>query len=202
MVCFTSSVPERLTLQSIDRNRVPENSHNGLFKTKEFCESPSCGTIDSDARIPSHREQLSSGLQDDSRGHSRPKRSRSKVRFASLTVREYEVTPGDNPSCSKGPPVSLGWAYNESGSLSIDCYEAHVQESRRTREQIKLPWFYREMMLQEFGYSDHEIQHSVWEKERIRQQRMQTLTEQGVRFVAPKRSASCSPRRSKMSLTR
>jgi len=44
-----------------------------------------------------------------STGQPGPKRN---VSFSHLSVREYEVTLGDNPSVSSGFPVSLGWRYD------------------------------------------------------------------------------------------
>ena len=35
----------------------------------------------------------------------------SVVGFSVITIREYPVEVGDNPSCVRGPPLSIGWKF-------------------------------------------------------------------------------------------
>lgn len=51
---------------------------------------------------------------------------KGNVSFSNLSIREYNVEIGDNPSCSYGVPISLGWDYeehHESLALSDDDWD-------------------------------------------------------------------------------
>merc|ERR1712165_10913 len=53
-----------------------------------------------------------------------PSRRKRSIKFDKVTVREYELTTGDNPSCSSGVPISLSWKYNPvHEEFAIDEYE-------------------------------------------------------------------------------
>ena len=68
---------------------------------------------------------------------ARPLRSRHSVCFTVVQVREYERTVGDNPSCTKGPPISLGWAYYQiTPDINVEVYS---QRPKRTKRQFHLP---------------------------------------------------------------
>jgi BRCT domain type II-containing protein len=45
------------------------------------------------------------------------------VSFTNLSIREYNVELGDNPSCSFGVPISLGWDYEEQEALPLDALD-------------------------------------------------------------------------------
>mmetsp|Transcript_642 Transcript_642/g.1101 ORF Transcript_642/g.1101 Transcript_642/m.1101 type:complete len:289 (+) Transcript_642:65-931(+) len=65
-----------------------------------------------------------------------PINKRKNVGFDSITVRDYEMTLGDQ-ICKKGPPVSLGWTYSEYPPLSVDEYEIN-HPTRRPVAQLAL----------------------------------------------------------------
>lgn len=52
------------------------------------------------------------------------------VSFSRLNVRQYERVLGDNPSCSSGPSVSIGWKYKDDISMDIDTYELRRSQRR------------------------------------------------------------------------
>ena len=60
---------------------------------------------------------------------SPPNGLKRSVSFSRLNIRQYERVLGDNPSCSSGPSVSLGWKYKDVPSMDIDAYE--FRRSRR-----------------------------------------------------------------------
>ncbi|KAL3779847.1 hypothetical protein HJC23_005773 [Cyclotella cryptica] len=61
-----------------------------------------------------------------------------RTSFATISVREYEQTIGDSPSCHDGAPVALGWRFQESLELSLDEYEQARLPFRRRRSDLLL----------------------------------------------------------------
>ena len=64
---------------------------------------------------------------------SRPKNS---VVFAAIEMREYERIVGDNPSCSRGPPISIGWSYVLAFQGDVDEYETSVKAHKRSKKEF------------------------------------------------------------------
>ena len=60
------------------------------------------------------------------------------VKFNSIQVRYYDITLGDNPSCTYGPPVTLDWNYDEMESIPIDSYEEGKKNPPRKMHQMHM----------------------------------------------------------------
>jgi hypothetical protein len=87
----------------------------------------------------------------------KPKDSSPQVSFQNITIREYDQTLGDSPSCSYGPPIQLDWKYVELLPIQIDDYEANRPERRNLR-QMGLNYYHRCNILSMFsGHSEEEI---------------------------------------------
>ena len=99
------------------------------------------------------------------------------VRFDNVTVREYERILGDNPACTKGPSVSIGWKYLEYGG-KIHKFEA-VRGRRRTQNQLILSRRKREELLTSWGFTHEEIAEGVRENVKARNRRQQTTDNLG-----------------------
>merc|ERR1712232_675180 len=56
---------------------------------------------------------------------------KKSVSFDQIHVREYIIDLGDNPSCSKGPPLSITWEYEDMGTIDL----AEFEEMRPSRRQ-------------------------------------------------------------------
>ena len=83
--------------------------------------------------------------------------SRHPVSFSTIQFRWYEQIIGDQP-CFPGPPLGLGWQYDESKVLSLDDYEKYRQAGkRRDMTEMKMPAGVRTARLREWGYSVKEI---------------------------------------------
>jgi hypothetical protein len=85
------------------------------------------------------------------------KRIDSKVEFQNITVREYDMTIGDNPSVSYGTPVSLDWGYEENAPLDLDIYEAQ-RGMRRKLKQMNMNYYQRRnMLIHKCGFTEEEV---------------------------------------------
>ena len=97
-----------------------------------------------------------------------------KVSFSDVQIRDYDVTIGDHPDCSIGPPLSLGWDFEENPSVEIDQYEIN-RAPRRTRRELALNYYHRTYILEQVsGLSKEDIEQAVKNKEKIKFQRQCT----------------------------
>lgn len=83
-----------------------------------------------------------------------------RVRFNTISIREYEIQPSDNPASIYLPGLELGWKYNiVLPSGSIDTFENQRGKQRRLHYQKRpLPTKHRRLLLQRFGFSQAEIE--------------------------------------------
>ncbi len=122
-------------------------------------ESSSQGTNDSEEAI----ESCSS--------HSKPQKV---TRFGNVEIRKYDRILGDNPACSDGCPVQLGWLYTSQEPVCLDEYEAN-RYPRRSRRQLQLTSITRRNSLHyHFGYTHQEIEQGSDAIKKIQKQRIMT----------------------------
>jgi len=117
-----------------------------------------------------------------SRPRSNPSRS---VSFSNLEIRTYETILGDNPSCSGGPSLSIGWRYDPNhDSISIDDYEAHQARINGLPpgstyacrpEELVLHRSEREEILLSSGYTRQDFVESIRSMKKIKSKRRQTV---------------------------
>lgn len=100
----------------------------------------------------------------------------SRVRFDRVSIREHAVVIGDNPSCSGGAPVSLGWEYApDHKEFSIDDYEQVRRGSRRLHCEMKMPVSVRHgMLMDDWHVSMNAILTASRETGAVREERMKT----------------------------
>mmetsp|Transcript_17424 Transcript_17424/g.25735 ORF Transcript_17424/g.25735 Transcript_17424/m.25735 type:complete len:231 (+) Transcript_17424:137-829(+) len=91
----------------------------------------------------------------------------SRVSFDSkLSVRYYDICLGDNPSCSYGIPISLGWKYEED---KVDL------KNRLLRRNVqRLSYQDRRKLLQSAGYGYQEMRSTLMEIKRVQRSRVMT----------------------------
>jgi len=104
------------------------------------------------------------------------KKSRN-VRFTTISIRGYNRILGDNPSCSRGPSMSIGWTYvAEFDCISVDKYEAIRRDSRvKEKNEMALTRSERDTLLKEAGYSRSELAYAVRQNVKIKKQRRTTV---------------------------
>jgi len=102
--------------------------------------------------------------------------SRNNVSFSSLEIKEFNMTLGNHPSATSGPPVMIDWDSEASKRVvGLDEYERD-RSPRRQRRQLKLSYRDRKGILeQQRGFSTQEVNEAWAEALKIRQQRHETL---------------------------
>lgn len=82
----------------------------------------------------------------------------ARVKFSTVETREYSRVIGDNPSCTTGLALELGWEYEVAGTASVDEAEG-ARGPKRPHEEMKLGRMERWELLREAGgYTDRELQ--------------------------------------------
>lgn len=110
------------------------------------------------------------------------------VSFGNLEIRTYETILGDNPSCSGGPSLGLGWRYDPSNiTARVDDYErlrAQLYGNYDARpEDLVLHRFEREAILINTGYTKQDLAESVRGINKVKNRRRQTLHNLPVAWV-------------------
>eukprot|EP00980_Cylindrotheca_fusiformis_P007220 scaffold1525_cov142-Cylindrotheca_fusiformis.AAC.20 len=99
---------------------------------------------------------------------------RKAVRFYLIYIREYERTLGDNPSCSSGPPVGIGWGYGPTRVVTVNQYECD-NPYRCSQEEMVLPKEERVAILQEWTVSHDEMVQATRDNLKAKFQRRRTV---------------------------
>eukprot|EP00551_Chaetoceros_affinis_P006595 CAMPEP_0203668452 /NCGR_PEP_ID=MMETSP0090-20130426/5082_1 /ASSEMBLY_ACC=CAM_ASM_001088 /TAXON_ID=426623 /ORGANISM="Chaetoceros affinis, Strain CCMP159" /LENGTH=518 /DNA_ID=CAMNT_0050532903 /DNA_START=78 /DNA_END=1634 /DNA_ORIENTATION=- len=97
------------------------------------------------------------------------------VGFNHVTIREYLVMPGDNPSVVKGVPITIDWKHISQSTYNLDSYEDLRYSQRRVQSQMKMPPGVRSKILLDQGYSMSEIRSATKEATICRRQRVRTI---------------------------
>jgi len=123
-------------------------------------------SADSNSNVVSSPTQLQSTNVD-------PINSR-RIRFSTLTIREYPRVLGDNVTVM-GPPISISWIHQDEKVYGIEEYEETIQDSRRTQSELKMPSAHRQKLLKDDGYSRKDIQEATKMSTIARNRRKRTV---------------------------
>lgn len=109
-----------------------------------------------------------------------------RVTFGKITVVEFPMELGDNPGCSIGVPVQLGWTPLTSTTRSIELFDRLRDErGRRLRKELVLTNQQRAKIVLHAGYSLEQLAEAVLLVDLIRESRRDSLKLQGWdRFAA------------------
>lgn len=112
---------------------------------------------------PNQEDSISSSISD------------AVVKFSKVSIREYEIVPGCNPSVSEGCPISLGWRHAEEKHLKFHAFEDSRQSRRRSQNQMRMPKSYRESLLLDFGYTKKDVKKADKDAHKIRTKRLSSM---------------------------
>lgn len=154
-------VKEHLLLEPINRHR-PERAQRKYSESKA---APDIVEYSSQPSSFKNKYSIEGGTH---------KRS---VQFTCVTVRNYNRILGDNPSCSKGPSISIGWQYNSYvAKMSIDKFEAIRYPYRASStKSMMLSRYEREEILKDLGYARSDIADAVRKNQKVKSQRRTTV---------------------------
>ena len=122
---------------------------------------------------------------------NQPEKRIRKVHFGTVSVRDYEVTLGDHPCCSYGPPVAIGWDYLEYEPVCIDEFEFRHLTARRTRREMVLNYYKRKHLLSIAGFTEDDIKAMVKEVKRAKFQRSITTKLMPYQFIETAILSAC-----------
>ena len=122
-------------------------------------------------RIPSMQ---SSGTEEDSSVSVQSKSVKRTVSFGKLETREFSIALSDHPSCSYGPPISLGWDFRDKESVELEKYEERRSPRRQMHQMILSYNVRRYLLLKRAGYSNDELEQAMNEVDRVKRGRLVT----------------------------
>mmetsp|Transcript_21971 Transcript_21971/g.39185 ORF Transcript_21971/g.39185 Transcript_21971/m.39185 type:complete len:198 (+) Transcript_21971:119-712(+) len=92
-----------------------------------------------------------------------------------LHIAEYPIEIGDNPGCSCGAPITIGWTPIASYRTSLEEFDTSRHGLRRHKKELAIPAAVREDRLRNEGYTTTEIRKANVARAMSRQQRRQTV---------------------------
>jgi hypothetical protein len=103
----------------------------------------------------------------------------NQISFADIEIREYPYVLGDNPACSAGVPLTIGWKPQATSIHDVDVYE-YARKSERKRKTPKISVQKRAQILLSSGYSLEQIGTAVLLVEEIKKMRADSLKSTGL----------------------
>ena len=117
------------------------------------------------------------------------------VSFGTITVTDFPIELGDNPACSKGAPIQMGWTAYESHTHNLEIYDFCRQSERKSRRKLIMTFERRNQLLIKAGYTMEEVMDAAMEAAAIQKSRRESLEGQGwERFVTVLESTGKLPR--------
>lgn len=104
--------------------------------------------------------------------------ARHRLTWGFTEIREYRITLGDNPACSKGLPIQLDWRYRFLTRMPLVEYDESRHSSRSPRREIslKIPSHVRQHLLVNAGFTTKELTNAINAKKRDQKRRINTLS--------------------------
>ena len=89
-------------------------------------------------------------------------------------MREYELELSDNPACTMGPAISIGWGYKLVRKEKLDDYEK-TRPAIRNEKELRLSRQVREAIIKNSHFTRKEIRTANTSKARARFRRSRVL---------------------------
>jgi hypothetical protein len=106
--------------------------------------------------------------------------TKKSVTFDKVTLLEFPMELGDNPCCSRGIPVQLGWKAQAVSIHDIETFDMLRQPKKRSsRKKLIMSIEKRTKIVLNAGYSLNAIAEAALEVEAIRASRRACLKTQG-----------------------
>ena len=102
------------------------------------------------------------------------------VSFGSITILVFPIVLGENPSCSSGAPIQIGWKPVESSTRDIALYDYLRESQRRPRKSLGISVPRRAQLLIQAGYSIDQIADAAMKVQAIQRQRAESLQATGL----------------------
>lgn len=95
--------------------------------------------------------------------------SQKSVSFGLVEIREFNRIVGDHPDTRVGPPLSLGWEFNQASPMPLDEYEAQRPPMKKN---LRMSSITRKNVLHNvFGIPEEEIRAAEKEVQKIAKRR-------------------------------
>ena len=102
-----------------------------------------------------------------------------KVAFAEyLTIYEHPIEIGDNPACSAGAPIQIGWLSQRAVRRRLDIVESFRRKPCRGGKHLLMSAQSRCELLVRSGYSMEEVAEAASSALQARKQRVESLKKQ------------------------
>lgn len=98
-----------------------------------------------------------------------------QVSFDKISLRDYPITMGDNPSVSCGPPITICWDPQDEEECDVEVYEER-RGMRRTGDQLRIPSILRKNFIEKDGYTWHQILQEIKNVSKVRADRQKTAS--------------------------
>ena len=96
------------------------------------------------------------------------------IEFGTVEIQEYEIVLDDNPGCSEGAPISIGWTPIRTRLFeSIQAYEDNRTE--KPMKNLALTAASRKKRLKKAGYTVTQIEQASLDAQKIRAEREKSL---------------------------
>jgi len=140
----------------VHMKRLDEDEPNLTAATTETDAESVSEESDADAAVTTPRRSC---LRPETESYyDRPKteKSKRKIHFGQVCVRDYDMILGDNPSVGYGPPVTIDWDYVEFNPIQMDEYEFH-RPPRRSLREMGMNYYRRKHILELAGHTEEEF---------------------------------------------